>query len=74
MKETTKIALLIIGISAAATTGVMAILDNDANLDHSTVICVAYRANMNELKCKLNGDVFMFPKEKKNEQANKQTD
>lgn len=52
----------------------MAILDNDANLDHSTVICVAYRANMNELKCKLNGDVFMFTKEKKNEQANKQTD
>ena len=65
MKETTKVALLIIGISAAAAAGIVAILDNSSNWDHSTVICVAYRANMNELKCKLNGDVFIFTKEKK---------
>ena len=74
MKEITKIALLIIGILLAALAGVVAILDNSSNWDHSTVICVVYRANINELKCKLNGDVFMFTKDATNEQANKQTD
>lgn len=70
MKETTKIALLIIGISVAAATGIVAILDKSSNWDNSTVICVAYRENMNELKCKLNGDIWIFTKGKQNVKAN----
>lgn len=79
MKDTTKIVLLLISGTVSLSIGVMA----TANMYHKikqerkanapteiNCVVVQHAYEPDELKCKLNGDIWMFTKEKKNVKAN----